>query len=411
MHRLSRLAVRRYATSASTQPTKFIITDRLSLQTLLTSTNPSITTALRQIRSTPEQNLQYNSLLRRFLKTPSSQDSVVNFTALRGLKDLLAKCGVELDIEALEEERRNEISSSGSDTSSLEDTPSKDLPNRPYPNLMSPDPLMDSMELLDMPPTKTNPYHNRVIERNIQSFFVESHFKDNPPEWTVFEQDGQKVEGWDLQYPPKGVEPTKTDLNEEEVKEFELANIPESFRPKFIFPILHRFVTQQTGKGKIQQSQGWVVVGNGNGLVGIGAGTDDEPSAAWTKARINALKNLDYIHRFEDRTIWTDMTLKFRSTEIKMRPRPVGFGLRCGPVVHQVLKAGGIKDISAKVWGSRNPVMIMQALMMMLGGGHNPLGFGDGAGGRGKRLGKGYGMRTKWDVERERGRRVEVFRK
>ncbi|EEB89734.1 hypothetical protein MPER_12134 [Moniliophthora perniciosa FA553] len=105
------------------------------------------------------------------------------------------------------------------------------------------------------------------------------------------------------------------------------------------------------------------------------------------------------------------MTLKFRSTEIKMRPRPVGFGLRCGPVVHQVLKAGGIKDISAKVWGSRNPVMIMQALMMMLGGGHNPLGFGDGAGGRGKRLGKGYGMRTKWDVERERGRKVEVFRK
>ncbi|EEB98829.1 hypothetical protein MPER_01599, partial [Moniliophthora perniciosa FA553] len=166
-------------------------------------------------------------------------NSDVNFTALKGLKDLLAKCGIQLDTEALEKERRNE-NSSGSDTSSLQDTPSKNLPNRPYPNLMSPDPLMDSMELLDMPPTKTNPYHNRVIERNIQSFFVESHFKDHPPEWTVFEQDDEKVEGWDVKYPPRGIEPTKTDLNEEEVKEFELANVPESFRPKFSFPMLHR---------------------------------------------------------------------------------------------------------------------------------------------------------------------------
>lgn len=34
----------------------------------------------------------------------------------------------------------------------------------------------------------------------------------------------------------------------------------------------------------------------------------------------------------------------------------VGFGLRCNPSLHQVVKTAGIKDISAKVWGSRNPV-------------------------------------------------------
>ncbi|KAK7043770.1 28S ribosomal protein S5, mitochondrial [Paramarasmius palmivorus] len=396
----------RYATNSDN---KFTITDRPSLQLLLTSSNPSIQHALREIQSRPEQNSLYNTLLRRFLKTPLHNPP--NLSALRGLREIFAKWGVSLDIESLEKAQEEVLAIGKGLDVGEEFTPSQesiDIPNRPYPNLMSPDPLMDSMELLDIPPTETNPYHNRVIERNVQSFFVQSHFMDNPPEWRQLD-DGTM--GWDVQYPPKGVQPTKTDLNDEEVKENELANVPHNFKPKYAFPLLYRFVTQQTGKGKIHRNQAWMVIGNGDGLVGIGSGTDGEPSVAWTKARINALKNLEYIHRFENRTIWTEMSMKFRSTEIKMRPRPVGFGLRCGPIVHQVLKAGGIKDISAKVWGSRNPLMIMQGLTMMLGGGHNPLGFGDGAGGKGKRLGKGYGMRTKGDVERDRGRRVEVFRK
>lgn len=91
----------------------------------------------------------------------------------------------------------------------------------------------------------------------------------------------------------------------------------------------------------------------------------------------------------------------------------MGFGLRCQPVLHQILKAAGIKDVSAKVRGSRNPVMIMQGALKMLHGGWSPLGLGDGIGGKGKRQEKGVGMRGK-DVlerERERGRRVVDFRK
>ncbi|THU84349.1 hypothetical protein K435DRAFT_806758 [Dendrothele bispora CBS 962.96] len=265
---------------------------------------------------------------------------------------------------------------------------------RPYPNLMSPDPLMDSRDVLDLPPTPTNPYHNRVTVRNHHSMFHEALALDG------FNFDDDK---W---------KPIRTDLSEEEIRPAELAGLGRDYPldKLFSFTLLTRWVTQQTGKGKIKHFQTFTVTGNGNGMVGLGMGTAEEAAGAYNKAAVAALKNMDYIDRFEDRTIWTEMETKFGATKIVMRPRPVGFGLRCGPVMHQILKAAGIKDISAKVWGSRNPIMIMHATLRMLQGGHNPLGMGDGIGGRGKRLHKGIGMRTAYDVERERGRKLMDFR-
>ncbi|KAF5368883.1 hypothetical protein D9758_003103 [Tetrapyrgos nigripes] len=262
-----------------------------------------------------------------------------------------------------------------------------------FPNLMSPDPLMDSRNVVDFPPTKTNPYHNRVVVRNHYSMFHEA----------------LKLDGFDFDSPDW--KPHTTDLVEEEVADAELADLDtKAFGRMLMFPLLQRSVIQQTGKGKIRHIQVFVVVGNGKGAVGMGMGTAAEFPEASSKARIAAMKNLDYVDRFEDRTVWTEMETKFGSTRIHLRPRPVGFGLRCGPVMHQILKAAGIKDISGKVWGSRNPIMIMHATLKMLQGGHNPLGMGDGIGGRGKRLFKGTGMKTAYDVERERGRKLMDFR-
>jgi len=115
---------------------------------------------------------------------------------------------------------------------------------------------------------------------------------------------------------------------------------------------------------------------------------------------------MDYVERFEKRTIWTDMETKLGATRVILRPRPVGFGLRCNPNIHQVLKAAGIKDISAKVWGSRNPLNVIKALFRMLQAGNAPLSMGDGVGGGGRKLNKGSGIRGKSDVERERGRKL-----
>jgi len=177
-----------------------------------------------------------------------------------------------------------------------------------------------------------------------------------------------------------------------------------------IYPLIMRRVTQQTGKGKIHSMYSLVVVGDGNGLVGYGEGKDGEAAVAREKALAKALRSMDYVERFEKRTFWTDIESKFGSTKIILRPRPVGFGLRCNPNIHQVLKAAGIKDASAKVWGSRNPLMVIKGLFRMLQAGHAPLGMGDGVGGGMRRLDKGSGLRNKSAIERDRGRKMVDLR-
>ena len=172
------------------------------------------------------------------------------------------------------------------------------------------------------------------------------------------------------------------------------------------YPILVRRVTQQTGKGKKHRQYMLMVVGNGDGLVGFGEGKHDDFGVTQQKALIEAVRNMDYVERFEKRTIWTDMSIKLGATRIIMRPRPVGFGLVCNPNIHQVLKAAGIKDVSAKVLGSRNPINVVKATCMLIQAGNAPLSMGDGIGGKGRRMDAGSGMLGKDTVERERGRKL-----
>lgn len=259
---------------------------------------------------------------------------------------------------------------------------------------MTADPLLDSRDVLELPPTKTNPYHNRVVIRNHSSIFTESLEK----------------QGFDF-----GAEdnvPTKTDETEESANSREnLPFTPAELSKFYRFPLIRRRITQQTGKGKIHRQFVLMVVGNGDGLVGYGQGKDEDQPRAEAKAYAQAVRNMDWVERFEKRTIWTEMEAKLGATQLILRPRPVGFGLRCNPNLHQVLKAAGIKDVSAKVWGSRNPVNVIKAVFRMLQAGHAPLAMGDGIGGPGRKLNKGSGLRSKSDVERERGRQLISLRK
>jgi small subunit ribosomal protein S5 len=252
-----------------------------------------------------------------------------------------------------------------------------------YPNLMTPDPFIDTHDAEIYPPDKNSPYLNKVVVRNDPSFFLDSAKGDSSS------QSDAQVE------------------TEDEISP--LSNLPLNafqINKLFRFPIMTRRITQQTGKGKIHRMYTMVVVGNGNGLVGYGEGKDDEAARASEKAFAQAVRNMDWVERFEKRTIWTEMDTKLGATRLILRPRPVGFGLRCNPNIHQVLKAAGIKDISAKVWGSRNPLNVVKALFRMLQAGNAPLSMGDGIGGGGRKLNKGSGLRSKSEVERERGRKL-----
>ncbi|KAG5642078.1 hypothetical protein DXG03_003631 [Asterophora parasitica] len=295
------------------------------------------------------------------------------------------------DIKPRKEEPHPEFFNGLAETTA--EPPQRPPPN-PFPNLMVSDPLLDSRDVLELPPDKDTPFHNRVIIRNHSSIFNEALAED----------------GFD--FGADDYVPTTTDETEESASS--LANLP--FSPSelanfYRFPLIHKRITQQTGKGKIHRQFVLMVVGNGDGLVGLGQGKDDDASRAEAKAYAQAVRNMDWVERFEKRTIWTDMEVKLGATQLILRPRPVGFGLRCNPNLHQVLKAAGIKDISAKVWGSRNPINVIKAAFRMLQAGHAPLAMGDGIGGPGRKLNKGSGLRSKSDMERERGRQLISLRK
>ncbi|KAG8858234.1 28S ribosomal protein S5, mitochondrial [Tulasnella sp. 330] len=178
--------------------------------------------------------------------------------------------------------------------------------------------------------------------------------------------------------------------------------IPSQY--KHMYVLIRKRVVHQSGKGKIASQFVGVVVGNGRGIVGFGDAKSENFNAAMNKAEANAIKNCDFVDLFEGRTIWTDMSIKFGSTKLELRPRPRGFGLMCNPYVHQVCKAAGIKDISAKVHGSRNPMAIIKATLMLLHPGGAPLAMGDGIGGRLRREYKKQGIKSQSMMERERGR-------
>ncbi|KAK4048379.1 28S ribosomal protein S5, mitochondrial [Microbotryomycetes sp. JL221] len=181
----------------------------------------------------------------------------------------------------------------------------------------------------------------------------------------------------------------------------------QEIRNLYRFPLVLKRVVNMKTKGKTPSMYSLVVVGNGNGLVGLGEGKDDAANKAVQKAFTQAVRSMDYVERYENRTVWGTMESNFGTCKIQMRSRPPGFGLRVNPHIHQVAKAAGISDLSAKVYGSRNPTRVIKLAMAMLHGGATPVdlgGFGQSKGQRKNK--KTTGMRTADEVGRTRGRKA-----
>lgn len=144
-----------------------------------------------------------------------------------------------------------------------------------------------------------------------------------------------------------------------------------------------RRTVNMTRKGKVVSMSALVVVGNGNGLVGYGEGKSDELGSAVRKATDRAIKHLEVIPRYDNRTVLHDIQHEYKSTKIYLRARPPGFGNRSNRLIHEVCKCVGITDISGKVLGSRTPINVVKGTFEALRRQRDAQEF---ARGRGKRL-------------------------
>ena len=105
-----------------------------------------------------------------------------------------------------------------------------------------------------------------------------------------------------------------------------------------------------------------VVVGDGNGYVGVGLGKAQEIPEAVRKAEEDAKKNLIYVP-----TVGTTVPHKnlgvFGAGRVLIMPAAQGTGVIAGSSVRTVLEAAGIKDVRAKSIGSNNKINMVRATL------------------------------------------------
>lgn len=83
-------------------------------------------------------------------------------------------------------------------------------------------------------------------------------------------------------------------------------------------------VVNQTRLGKVRRQYCLSVAGNGDGLLGIGEAKSEEASDAMTQSKYRAIRNMQPVLRYENRTIYGDVKGKVGAVELKLMNRPPG---------------------------------------------------------------------------------------
>jgi len=109
-----------------------------------------------------------------------------------------------------------------------------------------------------------------------------------------------------------------------------------------------------------------VIVGDGNGRVGVGFAKANEVADAIRKAGGISRKNILHF-QIEGRTIPHEMLSDWDGARVLLKPAKQGTGVIAGSQVRSVLEIGGVKDVVAKSLGCNNPINQVYATFKALG--------------------------------------------
>lgn len=131
-------------------------------------------------------------------------------------------------------------------------------------------------------------------------------------------------------------------------------------------------VTKVTKGGRDFKFSATVVVGNRNGLVGLGTGKAKEVPEAIKKAIQKANKNVIKIPLIDNRTIPHEIIGKCGRAEVLLKPAKEGRGVVAGGSVRAVVELAGIKDIVSKSLGSNTKINVAKATIKALASQRTP---------------------------------------
>ena len=125
--------------------------------------------------------------------------------------------------------------------------------------------------------------------------------------------------------------------------------------PRFIERLIKiSRVSKVTKGGKKLSFRAIVVIGDGNGKVGVGIAKADDVVNAFKKAKTDGKKNLLTFPLTKSLTIPHNVIGRFGACKIIMKPAPEGSGVIAGGAVRIVLEVAGVKNVIAKQLGSNN---------------------------------------------------------
>jgi len=108
-----------------------------------------------------------------------------------------------------------------------------------------------------------------------------------------------------------------------------------------------------------------ILVGDGEGHVGLGFAKANEVADAIRKGSEAARKNI-LTFEMEDSTIPHEIIVDWDGAKILLKPAPEGTGVVAGSKMRSVLEMGGVKNVVGKSLGSNNPLNLVRATFKAL---------------------------------------------
>jgi small subunit ribosomal protein S5 len=115
-----------------------------------------------------------------------------------------------------------------------------------------------------------------------------------------------------------------------------------------------------------------VVVGDGKGRVGYGAGKAREVPEAIRKATEQARRAMVRVPLREGRTLHHDIIGRYGAGEVIVRAAKPGTGIIAGGPMRAIFEALGVQDVVAKSVGTSNPHNMIKATFRALGRSASP---------------------------------------